>query len=63
MTQKYVAAPGCAIAGGWPADGRPINPLSLLHLRMVKDGDLIEMTDTPEAPAKSQKAKDVTDGQ
>ncbi|MBZ7923110.1 hypothetical protein LAC81_15065 [Ensifer adhaerens] len=41
MSTKYVAAPGRAIPGGWPEDGRPIDELSQFHRRMVKDGDLI----------------------
>jgi hypothetical protein len=63
MTDRYFAAPGRAIAGGWPADGRPIDPVSRLHRRMVKDGDLVLTPPAPETPVKSTKTKDVTNGQ
>ncbi|MBB4952760.1 hypothetical protein H4S14_000802 [Agrobacterium vitis] len=65
MTVKYVAAPGRAIPGGWPADGRPVDPLSKLHRRMVADGDLVEYEAAPTEAVKSvsPKNKDVTNGQ
>ncbi|MQB36891.1 hypothetical protein DXT97_08770 [Agrobacterium tumefaciens] len=42
MSKIYVAAAGCAIPGGWPDEGRPIDPLSRQHRRMIETGDLVE---------------------
>lgn len=55
MTVLYVAAPGRLIPNGWPEDGRPIDPLSQFHRRMVKDGDLI-------VKPEGSKKKDDADG-
>ena len=57
MTTKYVAAPGRTIPGGWPEDGRPIDELSILHRRYVKDGDLIPLK-RPPSPAKKKENHD-----
>lgn len=57
MTTRYVAAEGRAIPGGWPDDGQPINELSLFHRRMVKDGDLVPMSE----PSKSKGSADKKD--
>jgi hypothetical protein len=57
MKTIYVAAPGRVIPGGWSHDGRPIDELSKLHRRMVKDGDLI-----PLKPQASAKRKETSNG-
>lgn len=44
MKPIYVAAPGRAIPGGWPDDGRPINELNQFERNLVRDGDLVELT-------------------
>ncbi len=51
MSKIFVAAAGRAIPGGWPDDGRPIDPLSRQHRRMIETGDLIEKEQTAEKPA------------
>jgi|SynMetStandDraft_1070027.scaffolds.fasta_scaffold18799_2 hypothetical protein len=51
MSKIYVAAEGCAIPGGWPEGGRPIDPLSRQHRRMVETGDLVEKEPPVETPA------------
>lgn len=51
MSKIFVAAAGRAIPGGWPDDGRPIDPLSRQHRRMVETGDLIEKEQTADKPA------------
>jgi hypothetical protein len=43
MTTIYVAAPGRAIPGGWPEDGRPIKELNQFERNLVRDGDLVEV--------------------
>ena len=54
MTKIYVAAPGITIPGGWPDEGRAINPISSLHHNMVRDGDLVLK------PAETTKSKPVS---
>lgn len=51
MSKVFVAAAGRAIPGGWPDEGRPINPLSRQHLRMIETGDLVEKEPVAEKPA------------
>jgi hypothetical protein len=36
----------------WPLDGRPVDPLNLYELRMVRDGDLVLKTETGKGAAK-----------
>lgn len=55
MTTRYVAAEGRAIPGGWPDDGQPIDELSLFHRRMVKDGDLVPMSEPSETKGSTAK--------
>ncbi|OOO15651.1 hypothetical protein [Agrobacterium pusense] len=50
MSKIYVAAAGCAIPGGWPDEGRPIDPLSRQHRRMIETGDLVEKQPVAEKP-------------
>lgn len=52
--QRYVAAPGLQLPISWPDDGRPIDPMNLLHIRMVRDGDLVPV-------AKAVKSEKETD--
>lgn len=40
----------------WPADGRPIDPLSAYERRLVKDGDIIEKP-VAKAAAKSKETE------
>jgi hypothetical protein len=55
MSKIYVAAEGCAIPGGWPEGGRPIDPLSRQHRRMIETGDLVEKESPVETPAEPVK--------
>ncbi|CUX40477.1 hypothetical protein D3C87_1724600 [compost metagenome] len=55
MSKIYVAAEGCAIPGGWPEGGRPIDPLSRQHRRMIETGDLVEKEQPAETPAEPVK--------
>ncbi|UXS33994.1 hypothetical protein FY152_17680 [Agrobacterium tumefaciens] len=55
MSKIYVAAKGCAIPGGWPEGGRPIDPLSRQHRRMIETGDLVEKEQAEETPAETVK--------
>lgn len=50
MSKIYVAAAGCAIPGGWPEGGRPIDQLSRQHRRMIETGDLVEKELVAEKP-------------
>ncbi len=52
MFKIYVAAAGCAIPGGWPDEGRPIDPLSRQHRRMIETGDLVEKPTEPAKPSR-----------
>jgi hypothetical protein len=56
MSKIYVAGSGITIPGGWPTDGRSINPVSPFHRNLVRDGDLIPK------PTKSSPKKDDADG-
>ncbi|MFK0336784.1 hypothetical protein ACIQT7_05940 [Agrobacterium deltaense] len=51
MSKVFVAAAGCAIPGGWPDEGRPIDPLSRQHRRMIETGDLVEKEQVEGKPA------------
>ncbi|MGV2049020.1 hypothetical protein ACQZ48_02930 [Agrobacterium sp. 22-209-1] len=55
MSKIYVAAEGCAIPGGWPEGGRPIDPLSRQHRRMIETGDLVEKEQAEEPPIEPAK--------
>lgn len=55
MSKIYVAAAGCAIPGGWPEGGRPIDPLSRQHRRMIDTGDLVEKEQAAEKPVEPVK--------
>lgn len=55
MSKIYVAAAGRAIPGGWPEGGRPIDPLSRQHRRMIETGDLVEQEHAAEKPAEPLK--------
>ena len=56
MSNKiFVAAAGRAITGGWPEEGRPIDPLSRQHRRMIETGDLVEKEQAAETPAETVK--------
>ncbi|CVI59526.1 hypothetical protein CFBP4996_18130 [Agrobacterium leguminum] len=55
MFKTYVAAEGRAIPGGWPEGGRPIDPLSRQHRRMIETGDLVEKEQVEEKPAEPVK--------
>lgn len=55
MSKIYVAAAGCAISGGWPDEGRPIDPLSRQHRRMIETGDLVEKEPVAEKPTEPTK--------
>ncbi|WP_107341033.1 hypothetical protein [Agrobacterium pusense] len=55
MSKIYVAAAARAIPGGWPGDGRPIDPLSRQHRRMIETGDLVEKEQVEEKLAEPVK--------
>lgn len=55
MSKIYVAAAGCAIPGGWPDEGRPIDQLSRQHRRMIESGDLVEKEPVAEKPTEPTK--------
>ena len=59
MTTIYVAREGIAIPGGWPIDGRAINPVSTFHRNLVRDGDLVVK---PVTKTKPTPKKDDADG-
>lgn len=55
MSKIYVAAAGRAIPRGWPDEGRPIDPLSRQHRRMIETGDLVEKEHAAEKPVEPVK--------
>jgi hypothetical protein len=65
MDKIYVGRAGLTIPGGWPEDGRRIDPLSRLERNFVRVGDLVEKVEPVKAPEKTTaklNAKDATDG-
>lgn len=59
MDEFYKPAPGKRIPmpglqPDWPADGRRINPLSAYELRLVADGDLIQVDEETTRSADEQ---------